>query len=136
MTAPGRGRAWERERKSCDGEFVRCSQRLLQARIRVVFSSRHPLSFGGPIGRIICRKIEVLCLFQEKAKEGKVLCLLQEEAQGVWVLCLIGLDNHTTESLLKVLKERKLAKDAQNLNENLTFNRTQWRKRIHVADPT
>ncbi|PKU83277.1 ataxia telangiectasia mutated family protein [Dendrobium catenatum] len=23
-----------------------------------------------------------------------------------------------------------------DLNENLTFNRTQWRKRIHVADPT
>ncbi|KAL0907479.1 hypothetical protein M5K25_021893 [Dendrobium thyrsiflorum] len=23
-----------------------------------------------------------------------------------------------------------------DLNENLTFNRAQWRKRIHVADPT
>ncbi|KAL0918937.1 hypothetical protein M5K25_010987 [Dendrobium thyrsiflorum] len=39
-----RGRVWERERESCEGEFVRDSQRLLQAKIRVIFSGRRPCS--------------------------------------------------------------------------------------------
>ncbi|KAL0922692.1 hypothetical protein M5K25_006700 [Dendrobium thyrsiflorum] len=37
-----RGRAWEREEEACEGEFVRCSQRLLLAKVQSVFSVRHP----------------------------------------------------------------------------------------------
>ncbi|KAL0903318.1 hypothetical protein M5K25_027688 [Dendrobium thyrsiflorum] len=39
-----RGRAWEREKEACEGEFVRGSQRLLLARVRFVFSGRRPCS--------------------------------------------------------------------------------------------
>ncbi|KAL0921156.1 hypothetical protein M5K25_008203 [Dendrobium thyrsiflorum] len=37
-----RGRAWEREEEACEGKFVRCSQRLLLAKVLSVFSGRHP----------------------------------------------------------------------------------------------
>ncbi|KAL0918950.1 hypothetical protein M5K25_011001 [Dendrobium thyrsiflorum] len=37
-----RGRAWEREEEACEGEFVRCSQRLLLAKVQSVFSVRRP----------------------------------------------------------------------------------------------
>ncbi|KAL0915986.1 hypothetical protein M5K25_013460 [Dendrobium thyrsiflorum] len=39
-----RGRAWEREEEAYEGEFVRCSQRLLLAKVQSVFSVRHPES--------------------------------------------------------------------------------------------
>ncbi|KAL0923609.1 hypothetical protein M5K25_007670 [Dendrobium thyrsiflorum] len=39
-----RGRAWESEKGACEGDLVRCSQRLLLARILFVFSGRHPCS--------------------------------------------------------------------------------------------
>ncbi|KAL0910725.1 hypothetical protein M5K25_018808 [Dendrobium thyrsiflorum] len=37
-----RGRAWERKEETCEGEFVRCSQRLLLAKVQSVFSVRRP----------------------------------------------------------------------------------------------
>ncbi|KAL0912062.1 hypothetical protein M5K25_018007 [Dendrobium thyrsiflorum] len=39
-----RGRAWEREKGACEGEFVRCSQRFLLARVLFIFSGRRPCS--------------------------------------------------------------------------------------------
>ncbi|KAL0903248.1 hypothetical protein M5K25_027609 [Dendrobium thyrsiflorum] len=39
-----RGRAWEREKGACEGEFMRGSQRFLQARVLFVFSGRLPCS--------------------------------------------------------------------------------------------
>ncbi|KAH0459025.1 hypothetical protein IEQ34_011839 [Dendrobium chrysotoxum] len=70
----GRGRAWERE--SCEGEFVRCSQRLLQAKIRIVVYSRHPSSLGALKEGLSARRSRFSACFRRKRNELRIRSLL------------------------------------------------------------
>ncbi|KAL0928748.1 hypothetical protein M5K25_000668 [Dendrobium thyrsiflorum] len=77
-----------RERESCEGEYVKGSQRLLQVNIQVVFPGHHPYSL---VALVVSSSASDLGSLPASggSKRSWVLCLLLEEAKGVMVLYVI-----------------------------------------------
>ncbi|KAH0451790.1 hypothetical protein IEQ34_019089 [Dendrobium chrysotoxum] len=101
-----------------------------QDRVRIVF-----------YGRIVHKKIEVLCLLQEEAKGVRVLCLLLEKAKGVQRLKPIGnkagekIQLHLSLVVMEENKDEGLSSSPSG-DENSALNKWLWQLRDSIDEAT